>query len=64
MQRLADAAADAENRPRRPVPRLPSDLALADQLRVMAHDLLAAPAPEWVLLAAADAIDALSRDLG
>jgi hypothetical protein len=38
VQALADAGADAERRPRRPVPRL-SDITLADQLRVMADDL-------------------------
>src|SRR5690242_5479984 len=40
VQRLADAGADAEGRPRRPVPRL-SDISLTDQLRVMTDDLLA-----------------------
>ncbi|MDT5036961.1 MAG: hypothetical protein QOE03_2146 [Micromonosporaceae bacterium] len=42
VQRLADAAADAQRRPRRPVPRLDNDLALPDQLRVIAADLVAA----------------------
>jgi hypothetical protein len=42
VQRIADLAADAEGQPRRPVPRLDSDLALPDQLRVVAADLLAA----------------------
>jgi hypothetical protein len=41
-QRLADAAADAERRPRRTVPRLGSVLALPDQVRVLAADVLAA----------------------
>ena len=41
-QRLADAAADAERRERRPVPHLDNVLALPDQLRVLAADLLAA----------------------
>ncbi|WP_067496265.1 hypothetical protein [Actinoplanes sp. TFC3] len=46
VQRLADYAADAENRPRRAVPREP-DMILPDQLKVMTDDLLAAdPAPE------------------
>ena len=61
-QHLADLAADAERRPRRPVPR-ESDLILPDQLRVMADDLMAAgPAPA-VLAGAAEAVDALRRDL-
>lgn len=38
-QRLADQAADAEDRARRPLPRLDSDLALPDQLAVTADDL-------------------------
>ena len=48
VQRLADRAADAEQRRHRPVPRL-ADPVLPDQLRVMADDLLAAAAPEDVL---------------
>ncbi|MET7417707.1 hypothetical protein [Dactylosporangium sp. NPDC005555] len=39
VQWLADRSADAEHRPRRPVPRLDNDLALPDQLRVVAADL-------------------------
>ena len=52
VQRLADLAADAEGEPRRAVPRLESDLALPDQLRVVAADLLAAsgPVPEATAL--------------
>jgi hypothetical protein len=42
VQRLADAAADAEGSPQRPVPRLANDLALPDQLRVVSADLIAA----------------------
>ena len=64
VQSLADAAADAEGRPRRPVPRLGSDLALPDQLRVMVADLIAAGAPDATLDAAKAAIETLSRDLG
>jgi hypothetical protein len=41
VQRVADLAADAEGQPRRRVPRLDNDLALPDQLRVMAQDLAA-----------------------
>lgn len=39
VQALADLTADAEGRPRRAVPRLPSDLHLPDQLQVIAFDL-------------------------
>jgi hypothetical protein len=42
VQRIADATADAESSPRRVVPRLDNDLALPDQLRVVAADALAA----------------------
>jgi hypothetical protein len=41
VQWLADRAAEAEGEPRRPVPRLDNDLALTDQLRVVAADLVA-----------------------
>jgi hypothetical protein len=51
VQRLADAAADAEQRRHRPVPRL-ADTVLPDQLRVMADDLLAADPPDDVLTGA------------
>ena len=40
-QRFGDAAARAEGRPPRHVPRLDNDLALVDQLRVLAADVLA-----------------------
>ncbi|WP_238012665.1 hypothetical protein KZZ52_55655 [Dactylosporangium sp. AC04546] len=39
LQTMADAAARAEGAPPRPVPRLDNDLALPDQLRVLATDL-------------------------
>jgi hypothetical protein len=42
VQWLADRAAEAEREPHRRVPRLENDLALADQLRVVAADLVAA----------------------
>jgi hypothetical protein len=46
-QALADAAADLEGGPRRPLPRLDTDLALADQLAVTSDDLLrAGPGPD------------------
>jgi hypothetical protein len=40
VQALADLAADAEGQPRRPVPRLPNDTHLPDQLQVIGLDLL------------------------
>jgi hypothetical protein len=43
VQALADIAADAEGQPRRPVPRLPNDMQLPDQLQVIGLDLLEAP---------------------
>jgi hypothetical protein len=39
VQWLADRGAVAEGRPARPVPRLDNDLALPDQLQVVAADL-------------------------
>jgi hypothetical protein len=59
IQRLADAGADAEERPRRPVPRL-SDIYLTDQLRVMTDDLIAADAGADLV----DEVDATRRALG
>jgi hypothetical protein len=53
VQRIADLAADAEGQPRRAVPRLDNDLALPDQLRVVATDLVAARPTQEVLAAAA-----------
>jgi hypothetical protein len=41
-QACADAAADLEGQPRRTVPRLDSDLGLADQLAVTSDDLVRA----------------------
>jgi hypothetical protein len=61
VQRLADAAADAEHRPRRGVPRLEHDLAIPDQVRVMVADLLASGAPADSLVRAATAIDTTAR---
>lgn len=55
VQHLADQAADAEQRRRRPVPHL-ADTVLTDQLRVMADDLLAAQPPAGTLEAAAAAV--------
>lgn len=62
-QYLADAAADAEGRARRPVPRLTPDTHLPDQLRVLAADLLLAAAPAASLTEAADAVRATTRSL-
>lgn len=60
VQRLADLGADAEGRLHRRVPRL-SDLSLADQLRVVADDLLAAGAPDELLTIATDDVGGLRR---
>lgn len=57
VQRLADLGAAAEHRRRRPVPRL-ADTILADQLRVLADDLLAADASDETMAAATEAIAA------
>lgn len=63
VQRVADLDADTEGQPRRPVPRLDNDLALPDQLRVVAADLLAAEPAVPVLAEAFDAVTAARRDL-
>jgi hypothetical protein len=55
VQRVADRAAHAEAVPRRLVPRLDSNLALPDQLRVVTADLVAAtPPPDVLAIAIAD----------
>ncbi|MEU8296732.1 hypothetical protein AB0C04_05535 [Micromonospora sp. NPDC048909] len=55
VQEIANLAADAEGEPRRTVPRLANDLALPDQLRVVAADLMAAgPEPAALARAAAE----------
>ena len=51
IQHLADRTADAEGEPRRAVPRLDNDLALPDQLRVIAADAVAAGAADETALA-------------
>lgn len=63
VQQVANLAADAEGEPRRTVPRLDNDLALPDQLRVVAADLLAAAPPAPVLAAAAAEVTATRRAL-
>ena len=62
VQRLADDAADAEQRRHRPVPRL-ADPVLPDQLRVMADDLVAAAPPSSTLIAATEAVSATRKAL-
>ncbi|MCX4386632.1 hypothetical protein OG777_06780 [Micromonospora peucetia] len=54
VQEIANLCADAEGGPRRAVPRLDNDLALPDQLRVVAADLIAAAPPEVLARAAAE----------
>jgi hypothetical protein len=63
VQELADAAAAAEQRPPREVPRLDNDLALPDQLRVMAADLVAAGPDDDVLDHATRLVTRVSRML-
>jgi hypothetical protein len=55
-QRLADLEASVTGRPVLPVPRLPNDLALPDQVRVMVLDLIAARPDPSVLETALDAV--------
>jgi hypothetical protein len=66
-QRLADLEAAATGRPARPVPRLDNDLALLDQVRVMALDLVKAhemaDAGPGVLDVALDAVTRVRRQL-
>ncbi|MEV0156167.1 hypothetical protein AB0H57_20900 [Micromonospora sp. NPDC050686] len=58
VQEVANLAADAAGEPRRTVPRLDNDLALPDQLRVVAADLAAAATADPVLAEAAAAVTA------
>ncbi|MFG2038302.1 hypothetical protein [Dactylosporangium sp. NPDC048998] len=58
VQWMADRCAEAEGRPALPVPRLDNDLALPDQLQVVAADLRRF-APESVQADAAERINAL-----
>jgi hypothetical protein len=62
VQLLADLGADAEGRPRRPVPR-EHDMILPDQIRVMADDLVAAGPQPAVLAEATGAVEALRNSL-
>jgi hypothetical protein len=63
IQELADRAADVEGRPHRAVPRLDNDLALTDQLRVVAADLLAAADDRGALADAAARVSQAHRSL-
>ncbi|SCE72882.1 hypothetical protein [Micromonospora mirobrigensis] len=63
VQEIANLAADAEGEPRRTVPRLDNDLALPDQLRVVAADLVAATPADDVLAAATAAVTATRSTL-
>jgi hypothetical protein len=58
VQWMADRCAEAEGRPALPVPRLDNDLALPDQLTVVAADLRRFAPPE-VRAAAAERVDAI-----
>jgi hypothetical protein len=62
LQRLADAGADAEGQPRRPVPLL-AEVNLADQLTVLVEDILRAGDPA-ALRTAATELAALRAALG
>lgn len=62
-QSLADRAAELEGRPHAPLPRLDSDLALADQLAVTADDLVRCSAPVAVATAATAHVLAHRSDL-
>ncbi|MBO0869903.1 MAG: hypothetical protein J2P15_15185 [Micromonosporaceae bacterium] len=55
-QRLADLEAEATGRGLIPVPQLGSDLALPDQWRVVARDLLAAQPETRILREACEAV--------
>ena len=63
-QRLADAGADAEGEVRRAVPRLDNDLALPDQIRVLASDALAGGASPEVIEALAADVTTTASHLG
>jgi hypothetical protein len=63
VQWLADQAADAEREPRRQVPRLDNDLALPDQLRVVAADLVSAGTDDETIRAAASRVNQTRRAL-
>ncbi|MDA1360633.1 hypothetical protein O1R50_13440 [Glycomyces luteolus] len=56
VQALADITADAEGEPRRPVPHLPNQMQLPDQLQVIGLDLLEADLTDEQRAAADEAI--------
>ncbi|GAA2612395.1 hypothetical protein GCM10010399_49070 [Dactylosporangium fulvum] len=62
IQWLADRSAEAEGRPAVQVPRLDNDLALPDQLRVIAADLSRFGSPDDVAQAA-DRVNSLRHAL-
>jgi hypothetical protein len=62
VQALADLAAEAEGRPRRPVPPPEHPLVLPDQLEVMTADLLRLDEP-GILVRAAAAVDEARRQI-
>jgi hypothetical protein len=62
-QRLADLEAGVTGRPARPVPRLPNDLALPDQWRVLIRDLLDAGPDETVLAEVDQAVKRVRAEL-
>lgn len=64
VQRIADLAADVEGQPHRVVPRLDTDLALPDQLRVVTADLVAAGPDGAVLRRAVELVAETRLDLG
>jgi hypothetical protein len=55
LQELADLAADADGRPRRPVPELAGH-ALADQALVLGHDALSQEGSDPARIAAAEVV--------
>jgi hypothetical protein len=63
VQRLADLAAAAEGQPCRAVPRLPNDLSLPDQLRVVLADLVAAEPDTETVRRATELITDVRRSL-
>ena len=63
VQTLADLSRGAEGLAPRAVVRLDNDLALPDQVRVIAADLVLAGAADDALLGAAERIDSTTRSL-